>query len=415
MTATFAVVTGGGTSGHVLPALAIADALVANGHEREAIHYVGTQRGVENTLLPPTGYPYTMLDVVGLQRSLSMRNVAFVPKLFQAVRAARRLLRELQPAVVVNVGGYGSFPATWAARRLKIPYVVVSYDRRPGLVSRLMAKRAAACAVAFEGSQLPHAELTGAPVRGEMVHLDRDASRTEARAALDLPADRFVVAVVCGSLGAAVVNEVVAKAVEQLADRADLAVYHVVGDRFLSAAAPSREGQQGILYRVIGYEDRMALLYAAADLLVTRGGAGTIAELATVGAPALVVPWPGAAENHQVDNAKVLSSRDAAVLIEQPEFTVERLVGQIEHFLAAPDDLHRLAAAAHVAGELHRSGRLVALVEQADLTVERLMAEVERLAAAPEQLATVAANAYAAGALHRSGKLVALVERVAAS
>ena len=364
----FAVVTGGGTSGHVLPALAIADALVAGGHERASIHYVGTLRGVETTLLPPTGYPHTFLDVVGLQRSVSARNLAFLPKLFGAVRAARALLQELQPKVVVNVGGYGSFPATWAARRLQIPYVVVSYDRRPGLVSKLLAKRAAACAVAFEGSVLPHAELTGAPVRQEMVGLDRAAARAAAREALCLPADRFVVAVVCGSQGAAVVNGVVAQAVERWLDRRDLAVYHVVGDRFLKDAAPTRDGAAGILYRVIGYEDRMATLYAAADLLVTRGGAGTIAELATVGAPAIVVPWPGAAENHQVDNARVLADRSAALL-----------------------------------------------VEQADLTVERLMAEVERLAAAPEQLATVAANAYAAGALHRSGKLVALVERVAAS
>ncbi|MBK8333172.1 MAG: glycosyltransferase [Acidimicrobiaceae bacterium] len=173
----FAVVTGGGTSGHVLPALAIADALVAGGHERASIHYVGTRRGVETTLLPPTGYPHTFLDVVGLQRSVSARNLAFLPKLFGAVRAAKALLQELQPKVVVNVGGYGSFPATWAARRLQIPYVVVSYDHRPGLVSKLMAKRAAACAVAFEGSVLPHAELTGAPVRQEMVGLDRAAAR----------------------------------------------------------------------------------------------------------------------------------------------------------------------------------------------------------------------------------------------
>jgi UDP-N-acetylglucosamine--N-acetylmuramyl-(pentapeptide) pyrophosphoryl-undecaprenol N-acetylglucosamine transferase len=364
MTATFAVVTGGGTSGHVLPALAVADALVANGHDPASIHYVGTQRGVETKLVPPTGYPHTMLDVVGLQRSLSTRNLAFLPKLFGAVRAARRLLRELQPAVVINVGGYGSFPATWAARRLKIPYVVVSYDQRPGLVSKLMAKRASACAVAFDGSQLPHSELTGAPVRGEMVRLDRAASRAEARRELGLPEDRFILAVVCGSLGAAVVNDVVVRAVDRLADRSDLAVYHVVGDRFLGSAAPSRDGEHGILYRVIGYEDRMTMLYAAADLLVTRGGAGTIAELATVGAPAIIVPWPGAAENHQVDNAQVLSSQGAALLVEQPDFTVDHLVREIERFLANPAELAQIAAAAHAAGAVHRSGRLVALVER---------------------------------------------------
>ena len=360
----YALVTGGGTSGHVLPALAIADALVAAGHPRTAIHYVGTRRGVETRLLPPTGYPHTFLDVVGLQRSLTTRNLAFVPKLIGSVRAARRLLRELQPQVVVNVGGYGSFPATWAARRLHVPYVVVSYDHRPGLVSKLMAKGAAACAVAFEGSALPHAELTGAPVRGDMIALDRAGSRVAAREALGLPNDRFVVAVMCGSLGAAVVNDTVAGAVERLAGRRDLAVYHIVGDRFLNDAAPTRDGTGGILYRVIGYEDRMAQVYAAADLMVTRGGAGTLAEVATVGVPDIVVPWPGAAENHQVDNAKLLSDQGAAVLIEQADFTVDRLVAEIERLAESPAQLAGLATKAYAAGELHRSGKLVALVER---------------------------------------------------
>jgi UDP-N-acetylglucosamine--N-acetylmuramyl-(pentapeptide) pyrophosphoryl-undecaprenol N-acetylglucosamine transferase len=360
----YAVVTGGGTSGHVLPALAIADALVAAGHPREHIHYVGTERGVETRLVPAAGYPATFLDVVGLQRSLSRRNLSFLPKLFGATRAAKRLLRSLQPRVVVNVGGYASFPATWAARRLGIPYVVVSYDRRPGLVSKLMARRAAAVAVAFEGSALPHAELTGAPVRGEIIAVDRVAQRAAARAVLELPADRFVVAVMCGSLGAEAVNRAVTGAVERLADRRDLAVHHVVGDRFLSSTAPGRDGESGILYRVIGYEDRMAQLYAAADLMVTRAGAGTLAELATVGVPAIVVPWPGAAENRQVDNARMLSGRGAAVLVEQHDLTADRLVAEIEGFLAQPERLATLAQHAREAGEIHRSGKLVALVQR---------------------------------------------------
>jgi UDP-N-acetylglucosamine--N-acetylmuramyl-(pentapeptide) pyrophosphoryl-undecaprenol N-acetylglucosamine transferase len=360
----FAVVTGGGTSGHVLPALAIADALVAQGHPPGTVHYVGTRRGVETRLAPESGYPHTLLDVVGLQRSLSRRNLAFLPKLFGSVRAARRLLRELQPAVVVNVGGYGSFPATWAARRLGIPYVVVSYDRRPGLVSKLMARGAAAVAVAFKGSALPRARLTGAPVRQEVIAVDRAAQRAEARRALDLPDDRFVVAVMCGSQGAAVVNSAVSGAVDLLADRSDLAVHHVVGDRFVSEAAPARDGAQGILYRVIGYEDRMPQLYAAADLMVTRGGAGTIAELATVGVPAIVVPWPGAAENHQLDNARTLSDVHAAILLEQHDLSARRLADEVLRLRADHAALDALAARARAAGEAHRSGRLVALIEE---------------------------------------------------
>lgn len=365
---TFAVVTGGGTSGHVLPALAVAEALVAAGHDGSTIHYVGTQRGVETTLVPPTGFAHTFFDVVGLQRSISPRGIArnlVLPfKLVGALRAAKRLLRELQPSVVVNLGGYGSFPATWAARRAKVPYVVVSYDHRPGLVSKLMSEQAAVCAVAFEGSALPHAEHTGAPIRGDIATLDRAAQRAPARAELQLPADRFVVAVVCGSLGAAAVNEVVDATVERLAARTDLAVYHVVGERFLTSAAPARDGASGILYRVIGYEQRMSQLYAAADLMVTRGGAGTVAELAAVGAPSIIVPWPGAAENHQVDNAKVLSDRGAAILIEQPAFTTERLSAEIDRFVTEPAALNALAAAAYAAGAAHRSGRLVEVIER---------------------------------------------------
>ena len=113
---TFAVVTGGGTSGHVVAALAVADALVARGHDRQSIHYAGATRGLEQRLLPPTGYPFSLFDVVGLQRSLSMRNLAFLPKLVRSTWQAFGLVRKLSPKVVVNVGGYASFPVTAAAR-----------------------------------------------------------------------------------------------------------------------------------------------------------------------------------------------------------------------------------------------------------------------------------------------------------
>lgn len=159
-------------------------------------------------------------------------------------------------------------------------------------------------------------------------------------------------------------NAVVAAAVDQLAARNDLAVYHVVGERFLAQAAPSRDGKSGILYRVIGYEAQMVHLYAAADLLITRAGAGTLAEVVTVGAPAIVVPWPGAAENHQLENARLLSEQGAALLIEQGDLTVDRLRAEIERFVASPAALAELAAKARAAGALHRSGKLIALIEE---------------------------------------------------
>lgn len=360
---TFAVVTGGGTSGHVLAALAVADALVAAGHARESIHYVGTARGIERRLLPPSGYDHTLLDVSGLQRSLSVRNLAFLPRLIRSTWRAIGLIRRLSPQVVVNVGGYASFPATAAAMLRRTPIVVVSYDRRPGLVSRVMARRAAACAVAYEGSTLPRAHVTGAPVRHEVLAVDRDRDRKDARSKLDLPQDRFVFAVFGGSLGAQRLNEVVAHTVDRLADQDGLVIYHVVGERNIERAAPARDGSPGIMYRVLGYEDRMPLVYAAADLMMTRAGAATIAELATVGMPALIVPWPGAADDHQLDNARELSDHDAAVLIEERDLTVDRLVAELERLMSSPSELAKMSAAASAVGSRHRGGALVDLIE----------------------------------------------------
>ena len=353
-----AVVTGGGTAGHVLPALAIADAMVAAGIAPDAVHYVGTQRGQEQQLVPPTGYPATYLDVVGLQRSLSRRNLA-VARVAGATRAARRLLRTLRPRVVVNVGGYGSFPATMAAMIARIPIVVVSYDLRPGLVSRLFARRAALVAVAGPGSRLPKAVVTGAPVRQEVLAVDRQRDRAAARERLGLPVERFVVVVACGSLGSRLVNQAVAGMVARLGDRPDLAVVHIVGERFVAEAGEQRDGSAGIMYRVLGFTDEMPAMYAAADLMITRGGAGTVAELATTGTPAVIMPWAGAAENHQLHNAKVLTDVGGGVLVEEAELSADRLVAEVERLQAHPEVLADIASRAAAAGAVHRSGTLV--------------------------------------------------------
>lgn len=363
-----AVVTGGGTSGHVLPALAIMDRLVELGREPASLHYVGTRRGIETRLLPPTGYAHTFLDVVGLQRSLSRRNLAFVPKLVRATWQARRLLGELRPDVVVNVGGYASMPATLAARLRRIPVVVVSYDLRPGLASKLSARSAAAVAAAFAESPLPGARPTGAPIRPEIIAVDRVRDREAARAALDLPTDRFVITVFGGSLGAKAINDAVVELATRWADRSDVYVHHVVGERWVSEVAarvpPPRGATAGIMYRVIGYEERMPQLYAASDLMITRAGASTIAELAATGTPAIVVPWPGAAENHQVDNARTLSDGGAAILLEQQDLSGDRLESEVVDLMAHPERLAAIAAAAHHEGERHRGPSLIELIEE---------------------------------------------------
>jgi UDP-N-acetylglucosamine--N-acetylmuramyl-(pentapeptide) pyrophosphoryl-undecaprenol N-acetylglucosamine transferase len=365
---TFAVVTGGGTAGHVLPALAVADALVAAGHDPSELHYVGCERGIETDIVPDTAYDHTFFDVVGFQRSLSRRNLGFVPKMWNARRAAIRLLETLRPKVVVSVGGYASMPAVFAARKLDIPVVVVSYDRRPGRASSVAARRAAVCAVAFENSPLPRAEMTGAPVRQAILDVDRVAGRDAARRSLGIADDRFLVAVMGGSLGSGVLNDAISRIVADRADDTTLAIRQVAGERFADSITSAGDGSSGIHHQVIGYESNMPAVYAAADLLVGRGGASTVHEVAVTGIPAVLVPWSGAADDHQRGNVEWLSEAGAAVLLTEDDVADGGLEREIVRLRRDPAALAALSAAASERGEVHRSGALAHVIERVALT-----------------------------------------------
>lgn len=361
----FAVVTGGGTAGHVLPAIAVAEALVASGHDPATIRYVGSERGIERRLLPDTPFPHTFCDVVGFQRRLDRRNLGFVPKMASATRSMIRAFRDDRPSVVVSVGGYASMPSVFAAERLDVPIVVVSYDRTPGRASRLAARRAAACAVAFEGSPLPRAEVTGAPLRRAILDVDRVADRASAREALEIPDDRFVVAVMGGSLGSGPLNDAIRNYLIDHRDDAGLAVHQVAGERF-AADIERIEGEPGVIHRVVGYEPNMAAVYAAADLLVGRGGASTVHEVAATGIPSILVPWPGATDDHQRDNIEWLTEVGGAVMLRDDELA--RLGSEIERLRTDPAACTALSTAAAVRGEVHRRGALARLIERVAVT-----------------------------------------------
>jgi UDP-N-acetylglucosamine:LPS N-acetylglucosamine transferase len=363
---TFAVIAGGGTAGHVLPALAIAEALTAAGHDPADIHYVGAQRGIETRLLPASPFAATFLDVTGLQRRADLAglraNAVMVPKMVRAIARARSLLGRLEPRLVVSVGGYASVPAVVAARLRRIPVVVVSYDRRPGLASRMAARFAAASAVAFPESPLPNATVTGAPVRRAVLAVDRERERAAARRTLGLPLDRFVVAVTGGSQGSGVLNDAVRRYVADHAGDRGLAVRQVVGERFLADAGTGRDGADGVLHQIVGFDDDLPLTYAAADVLVGRGGASTVAEVAVTGVPAVLVPWAAAAEDHQTENVAWLADQGGAIAL--PEGELDQLDRVLERVRADEDERAGLAARALAAGEVHRSGALVALLER---------------------------------------------------
>jgi UDP-N-acetylglucosamine--N-acetylmuramyl-(pentapeptide) pyrophosphoryl-undecaprenol N-acetylglucosamine transferase len=204
--------------------------------------------------------------------------------------------------------------------------------------------------------------VTGAPVRQKILEIDRTTDGPAARRALGLPPDRFTVVVTGGSLGAGPLNEAIGRYVDEHRDDVGLAVRQVVGERFLAAAPPGRDGSSGVLHQVIGFDDRIELAYAAADLFIGRGGASTVAEVAVTAVPAILVPWAGAAEDHQTQNVCWLSEHRGAVLV--PETGLASLGAVIERLRNDPAERQAISAAASAAGRVHRSGALRDLIER---------------------------------------------------
>lgn len=347
------VVTGGGTAGHVLPALAIARSLLARGGPGTVVRYVGSRRGMEARLLEGSGLETVLLPGRGIVRRLGLEALGAALALAAACVQALLLLARRRPAAVVTVGGYAGAPCSLAAVALGIPLVVVNLDAVPGAAVRLVARFAAASAVALPGTPLPRAVVTGAPVRDEVLALERGpAGRDRARVALGIPAGTRLVAVTGGSLGARRLNEAARDLAVRLGRRGDVLVYHVAGERdlpALEALGPLGAGSAG--YRLVGFERRLPELLVAADVVVCRAGASTIAELCALGAPSVLVPLPGAPGDHQRANAAVLARRGAAVLVEDAEATGERLAGIVATLL---DDPERLAAMGRAAADLGR-------------------------------------------------------------
>jgi len=247
-----------------------------------------------------------------------------------------------------------------------VPLVVCEQNAVPGAANRYLARFARAAAVSFPGTELPRPRVTGNPVRPEILAVDRSRDRAEARAALGLPVDRRVVAAFGGSLGARRINLAVIAALRRWTDRDDLAVRHVVGRRdwtLVGEATPDL-ADAALVYSPAEYEDRMDLVLAAADLAVCRAGATTVAELAAVGLPSVLVPLPGAPGDHQTANARHLVDAGAAVLVPDGELDGDRLAGEVDALFADPDALERMSRAAAGFARREAAEAVAALVEE---------------------------------------------------
>ncbi len=354
---------GGGTAGHLQPALAIAEALVEAGHLRDTIEFIGSDRGQDRAALEGRGFPFTLLPGRGIVRSMEPRavkaNIGALAGLAVAGVRAFGVVVQARPRVVVSVGGYASLSASLAAVVLRVPLVLVSVDAVPGAASRLFGRFARASAVGWEGSTLPRAVVTGTPVRPEVASVRRSPEdRRVARGLLGLPEDRLTVAVFGGSLGAHRINRAAAGLAQRWNDRADRSIYHIVGHRdwdgYGSAGVctgpRATSPETGLFVSRVPYEERMDVVYRAADLVVCRAGAMTVAELAVAGVPSVLVPLPGAPGDHQTANARVLEGAGASVLLPDADCDAQTLDITLTGMLVDPPGLDAMGHAASLLG-----------------------------------------------------------------
>jgi UDP-N-acetylglucosamine--N-acetylmuramyl-(pentapeptide) pyrophosphoryl-undecaprenol N-acetylglucosamine transferase len=310
------LLSGGGTGGHIYPAIAIANELRSR-HPEAKFLFVGANGRMEMEKVPPLGYEIKGLNISGLQRRLTLKNLSFPFKLIQSLLAAGKILKNFKPSVVIGTGGYASGPTLYMASLRNIPSLIQEQNSYPGITNRLLAKRAEKICVAYDGldKYFPADKLikTGNPVRQDL--LDISSKKKEALQHFRLDPSKKTLAVIGGSLGAKVINETVGGHLNELLDM-DLQVLWQTGklyyDRF--RAEGEKEG-----VHVKEYIQRMDLLYASADIIVSRAGAGTISELCIVGKPVIFIPSPNVAEDHQTKNATSVTDKDAAVMIRESE------------------------------------------------------------------------------------------------
>ena len=344
------LVTGGGTAGHVLPALAIADALRDRGHD---VHLVGSERGIEARLVPEAGFDQTLLPGRGIARRLTLDNVGAVVGLLRALVQAIGLVRRHRPGAVVAVGGYASVACGLGAVLWRVPLVVHEQNAVPGAANRLLARFAAVSAVSFPDTPLPGALVVGNPVRAELFTAGR-RPRTDGRRQL---------LVFGGSLGALSINRATLGAVAAWRDRADLAVHHVIGRRdWPTLDRPVDTGT--LVYEAVEYEDDMPARLAEADLVVCRAGSGTCFELAATGRPAVMVPSLVTTGGQQLANAARVGAVGGAVVVRDDELDAGRLVREVDALLADPARLEEMAARMSSLAAPDAAGRVADLVEQ---------------------------------------------------
>ena len=355
------LVSGGGTGGHIFPAVSIANE-VRRRHPDAEILFVGAEGRMEMQRVPAAGYDIKGLPVAGFDRKRLWRNFAVLGKLWRSLRMANGILRDFRPDIAVGVGGYASGPMLKAAQRHGIPTLLQEQNGYPGVTNKLLAKKADAICVAYDNMErwfpADRIVMTGNPVRAAITAVT--ATPAEAKKVLGFDPERPLVLSVGGSLGARTVNEAIEAAIPYI-EKSGAQLLWQTGKLYADDCAAKAQGHPDV--HASAFIDDMAMAYRAADLVVSRAGAGTISELELVGAPVILIPSPNVAEDHQRKNAMALVAKGAAVMIEDA-VAKNRLGAELERLLADADARRSMSQAIKALARPDAAADIVDRLEQ---------------------------------------------------
>lgn len=341
------MVATGGTAGHINPALAVMGYIREN-YDNVSFMFVGTAERMEARLVPEAGFPFRTIDIQGFSRDITpagiKKNVATVVKLAKSSSQAKKIIDDFRPDAVLGFGGYASAPILREAAKRGIPTAIHEQNAFPGVTNKALAKKVdAVMLTAGRAAGYLHPKnpcvVTGLPVRNELLRADRTKSRKE----LGIPDNVPLILSMGGSLGAKVINDAVLELIEKYRGTGKCCFMHATGKNGASVIDElnnkgiKTDGSEGVYIRE--YIDDMDRCMSAADLVICRAGASSLSELQAMGKPSVLVPYPYAAENHQYYNALELKEKNAAVLIEEKEFTGERLKKEVEILLENPSTM----------------------------------------------------------------------------
>jgi len=339
------LIAAGGTGGHIYPGLAIAQKIKKENPDAEII-FIGSMVGMEKNIIPQTGYPIEYIRVRGFERHLSLETLAAVKGIFDGLLDSRKVLNRHHPDLVIGTGGFTSGPLLLLASRRKIPTMIHEQNAFPGKTNRMLGKKVDRIAISFKEAQTYFPEgktfLAGNPVRTEYYDLNRQKCREN----LGLLDSQKMVLIMGGSQGAGSINQGALGLMKAWKNRSDRVIYHLTGkqqyDQVLESA--KTQGMTGdVNIHIQAYSSEVHKLLGAADLVISRAGAMSVAEIAAVGIPSILVPYPMAAGNHQEFNARVITDQGGGLLIEDKALTGELLVETVEGLLADEMRLKKMA------------------------------------------------------------------------